>query len=215
MIDAVMFDIDGTLWNATPASADGWNAGLAGLGIAARVDAAQIAAVAGSPFEICVETLLPGLAARHPELLAMLGDHERLSVGRAGGEFYDGALSGVAELARTVDVFLVSNCQDWYMDLFLGFSGLAPVVRDVDCHGRSGLTKGEMVAYLRRRHSFAAPVYVGDTAGDQAAAGAAGVDYVHAAWGFGEADGAAVSAASFAELLALVARCAGRSTETS
>lgn len=208
MIDAVMFDIDGTLWDATPASAAGWNAGLAELGIPARVGAAQIAAVAGGPFDDCVETLLPGLATRYPKLHATLSEHERLSVQRLGGQFYDGALAAVEALARDVDVFLVSNCQGWYMDLFLDFSGLGAVVRDVDCWGTSGLTKAEMLAGMRRRHVLVAPVYVGDTAGDEAAAGRAGVAYLHAAWGFGEPDGAAVRVASFAELLATVDRSA-------
>jgi phosphoglycolate phosphatase len=204
--DAVVFDIDGTLWNASSASARGWNLGLAQLGAQAEVTAEQIATVAGSPYEKCVEALLPGMRVRHPDLLEVLSDCERASVERDGGTFYDSALEAVSRLAREFDVFLVSNCQDWYLELFLGFSGLGPLLSGVDCHGRSGLPKSEMLSQMKRAHSLAAPVYVGDTADDEAAARIAGITHIHVSWGFGQPKGNPMIVDSFAELLALLER---------
>ena len=204
--DAVMFDIDGTLWNASSASARGWNLGLAQLGVPAKVTAEQIATVAGSPYEKCVEALLPGMRVRHRGLLEALSDCERASVERDGGTFYDGALEAVSRLAREFDVFLVSNCQDWYLELFLGFSGLGPLLSGVDCHGRSGLSKSKMLSQMKRAYSLAAPVYVGDTASDEAAARTAGITHIHVSWGFGRPEGNPMIVNSFAELLALLKR---------
>ena len=206
LTDAVMFDIDGTLWDASSASAEGWTQALGQLGLQGDVSAEQIAAVAGSPYETCVDTLLPGLRAKHPQLLEVLSSCERASVERSGGEFYEGALEAVARLARGFDVFLVSNCQDWYLDLFLHFSGLGPLLSGVDCYGRSGLPKSEMLARMQRSHSCVAPVYVGDAAGDEAAAQLAGIAHVHAAWGFGRPAGRPLAVGSFAELLACLER---------
>lgn len=59
--DAIVFDIDGTLWNACSASAKGWNAGLAKLGIDKQVSPEHIERVAGYPFETCVDLILPGI----------------------------------------------------------------------------------------------------------------------------------------------------------
>ncbi len=50
-MDALIFDIDGTLWNASAASAKGWNQGFAQLGIDRTVSAEEIERVAGQPFE--------------------------------------------------------------------------------------------------------------------------------------------------------------------
>ena len=204
--DAGIFDIDGTLWNASSASARGWSLGLAQLGIRGRVTAGQIAMVAGRPYEKCVEALLPGMRVRHPGLLEVLSDCERASVERDGGTFYNGAFEAVSRLAREFDVFLVSNCQEWYLELFLGFSGLGPLLSGVDCHGRSGLPKSELLSQMKRTHSLAVPVYVGDTAGDEAAARIAGITHIHVSWSFGRPEGDPLIVDSFAALLALLER---------
>ena len=206
LTDAVMFDIDGTLWDASAASAEGWNQALEELGLQDSVTAEQIAMVAGSPFETCVDTLLPGLRTKHPQLLEALSSCERASVERRGGAFYEGALGAVAQLARGLDVFLISNCQDWYMDLFLDFSCLGPLLSGIDCYGRSSLPKSEMLSSMQSSHSCRAPVYVGDTAGDEAAAQLAGIAHIHVSWGFGQAVGESLTVNSFAELLSCLRR---------
>jgi phosphoglycolate phosphatase len=100
------------------------------------------------------------LRADYPNLLAVLAECERAGVERDGGEFYGGALEAVEGLSHQQRIFLVSNCQDWYLELFLGFSGLRDLVSAVDCHGRSGLKKDEMLSRMKNVHSLSAPVYV-------------------------------------------------------
>src|SRR5665811_1709476 len=100
MVDAVIFDIDGTLWDASSSSAQGWNLGLAKLGIPGEVRAEEMSMVTGSPIEECVDALLPGTRVKHPRLLDTLSSCEEAMVGRAGGRFYEGALETVSELAR-------------------------------------------------------------------------------------------------------------------
>jgi phosphoglycolate phosphatase len=202
--DAIVFDIDGTLWDASAASAEGWNEGLAQLGIDKKVSAEQIAAVAGRPYELCVDTLLPGMREANPGLLGILGDCEHASVERNGGKFFDGALDAVARLAADHEVLLASNCQEWYLQLFLSFSGLEPFLSGVDCYGRSGLPKPEMLVRMRHTHSWASPIYVGDTAGDESAAQAAAMTYMHCSWGFGCPGGTPTIVSSFAELVSIL-----------
>lgn len=201
VVDAVVFDIDGTLWNASGSSARGWNRALAQLGIKTNVSAEQIAMVAGNPYEKCVDALLPGMRTANPKLLEILSDCERASVERDGGVIFDGALEAVGQLAGDHEVFLVSNCQDWYLELFLRFSGLGPLLSGVDCNGRSGLAKSEMLLRMNHDHSWTTPVYVGDTASDEAAAESANMTYVHVSWGFGQPKGTPTIVNSFAELV--------------
>jgi phosphoglycolate phosphatase len=96
---------------------------------------------------------------------------------------------------------LVSNCPEWYLNLFLEFSQLGPVLSGVDCHGMSGLPKEAMFRRLIRDHSLKNPVYIGDTASDEGAAALAGITFIHVAWGFGKPEGAPRSVRSFTELL--------------
>ena len=199
--DAVIFDIDGTLWNASSASAKGWNLALESLGLHQRVTAEQIESVTGNTYERCVDILLPGESTKHPELLNLLNKYETGVVTTDGGKFYDGVVNGIIRLAQDYRVFLISNCQEWYLNLFLQFSQLGPALSGADCHGRLGLSKDEMLTRMRRDHSLKNPVFVGDSASDERAAALAGLTFIHVAWGFGQPEGPTRTVHSFGELL--------------
>lgn len=53
--------------------------------------------------------------------------------------------------------------------------------------GRTGMSKGENIRLLLERNGAARAVYVGDTQGDETAARFAGIPFIHAAYGFGQA----------------------------
>lgn len=190
--DAIVFDLDGTLWDATQASARGWTRAARAHGVARDVTPLQIAGVCGLPFEACVGRLFPDvdeatLAALKPDLARC----EEAAVRERGGELYPGVAVGLRGLAKARPLFLVSNCDRWYLELFLEHSGLADLFRDGLCHGDTGQPKARTLARLRERHDLRVPVYVGDTEGDRAAARDAGYAFVWASYGFGELDGAA------------------------
>jgi phosphoglycolate phosphatase len=199
--DAVIFDIDGTLWDASPVSADGWNSGLAELGIDRRVSTAGIRSVTGNPYEVCVDILLPGLRLDYPGLVQTLNDCEMAAIKSRGGEFFDGAIEGIRGLSPDFKIFLMSNCQEWYLDLFLGFSGIAPLLTGFDCYGASGLPKDRMLRRMKETYRLGDPVYVGDTAGDETGARLAGIGFIHVSWGFGQPEGDTKSVGSFRELV--------------
>ena len=202
--DAIIFDVDGTLWNASEASAKGWNNVLAQLGLDQRVTAQQIENVAGNPLPTCIDLLLPGLRSNYPALMDAFSASEKDVLSTEGGTLYDGVIDGIKEIVRDRPVFIVSNCQESYMELFLDFSGLSSVVKGVDCYGLSGVSKGQMLSNLKSKFFVTEPLYIGDTAGDEAAAHQANCDFIHAAYGFGAPTQPGRSVASFGELLALL-----------
>jgi len=202
--DALIFDIDGTLWYASATSAKGWNKGLAKLGIDERINAEQIGLVTGHPYEQCIEMLLPGLRKSYPELFKTLDKYETEAIKSEGGRFFDGVIEGVLELAKHYMIFLVSNCQEWYLRLFLNFSGLKNVLSGTNCHGISGLPKNEMLSRMKRDYALKNPVYIGDTAGDEEAAELADIDFIFVSWGFGKPNGSPVTLNSFAELVTYI-----------
>jgi phosphoglycolate phosphatase len=199
--DAIIFDIDGTLWNATPATSKGWNLALAKLGIEGNITAEEVSAVAGNPYEKCVDILLPGVRMKYPELFDILNACEEEILQSEGGVFYDGVIEGIPRLARDHKIFLVSNCQEWYLDLFLDLSGIRPVFSGVDCYGKSGQPKNGMLLNMKHSHSLVKPVYVGDTAGDEAAAKLAGLEFIHVSWGFGKPEGKPKTIDSFVDFM--------------
>jgi phosphoglycolate phosphatase len=143
----------------------------------------------------------PGLRANNPELRKTLEDYEIEALESMGGEFYNGVIEGIQSLAGETKIFLVSNCKVWYLDIFLQLSGLKPVLSGFDCNGISGQPKNEMLLNMKIKHSLPKPLYIGDTAGDETAAKLAGIEFVHAAWGFGKPERDAIAVNSFLELL--------------
>ncbi|MBW2314456.1 MAG: HAD family hydrolase [Deltaproteobacteria bacterium] len=187
--DTLIFDLDGTLWDATEASAVGWTRTARSLGVECEVTATDIGRVCGLTFEQCARTIFPELSeGRLQELMPLLGRGEEAAVRELGGRLYPGVVDGLRGLAARVPVDLLSNCHRWYLELFLEQAGLEDVFRDTLCHGDTGMDKAANLALLRERHGFRAAAYAGDTSGDAAACGEAGVEFVYAAYGFGEVD---------------------------
>jgi phosphoglycolate phosphatase len=189
--DSIVFDLDGTLWDATAASAEGWTRGARTYGQRREITAIEIAGVCGLPFATCARTLFPDLSREELDaLLPDLEQHEQRAVRERGGLLYPGVRAYLPRLAKCSPLFLLSNCQRWYMDAFLDQSGLRGVFRGTLCHGDTGLSKAENLAVLQKRHDLREPVYVGDTVSDREAARIAGCTFLHAAWGFGSVEGA-------------------------
>jgi phosphoglycolate phosphatase len=205
----LIFDLDGTLWDASESTAEAWTSVLGQWGFAKAVTADQIRGVAGKPYLECLRILSPGAAdcPQLPDLLRDLADAERATMSSIGGRLYDGVLEGLRTLAQTADLFLVSNCNDWYLRAFLHQTQTAELFKDYACHGSTGLPKHENIKLLMRRHGKADSFYVGDTSGDCTAAEMAGAVYVHAEYGFG---GKSVQArncfATFPEIVSFLMR---------
>lgn len=200
--DVLIFDLDGTLWDAAAASAEGWNAATARLRASGRVTTEAIRAVAGKPTAECFRILLPELCPMAAEVAQVFDDCEREAVERLGGALYPGVPQGLSRLAARYRLFLVSNCLDWYLDVFFRVSGLRPCFTGWDCHGLSAEEKPTMIRRIVAGHSLSHPLYVGDTRGDQEAARQAGIGFVFARYGFGEATGDPLAFDSFPELAA-------------
>lgn len=201
--DSIIFDLDGTLWDASATCAKAWGNVLIELGITDRqVTAEGIRSVTGMPFDVCVKTLFSDLdAALKGELINRIDAQERLQLTAAGGLIYDGVLEGVKRLAEHYQLSIVSNCQSWYLQLFLEQSGLRSYFAASTCHGDSGIEKSAMIVDLCKTRALSSPIYVGDTMGDQTASLWAGVSFGHARYGFGTSDSSTAAFNTFPELL--------------
>jgi len=198
---SLIFDIDGTLWNACPSSAKALTQGLKSLGENLELSSQQIESVAGRPYEECIETLLPGLMKKHPNLKNIFNEYEKEIIQKEGGVFYEGVIQGIKKLSEQYPIYLISNCQDWYLELFLKISQLTPYIQDYDCNGMSHLPKNEMISNMIQKHALQNAVYIGDTAGDEKAAAQANTTFIFAAYGFGQAQNPHLSFNSFQELV--------------
>ena len=64
--DALIFDLDGTLWNALSVSAEAFSSALKSNGIDIVVTEDVLKKVTGMPFDQCLEKIYPGITDKYP-----------------------------------------------------------------------------------------------------------------------------------------------------
>ena len=187
MFDSILFDLDGTLWNAVPEVARSWTLGLEQLGIKRPpITAEELFPCMGLLLPDIVERLLPGRSEEEKErIIARCCQVENDYLARNGAVLYPGEEKVLETLSRKYALFVVSNCEKGYIEAYFSGSGLGTYFTGFESAGNTGLTKAENIALVARRHSLKKPVYVGDTALDYRSATEAGIPFIFAAYGFG------------------------------
>lgn len=198
---ALIFDLDGTLWDTTEVVAQAWNVALERAHLQDRISARHIASIMGLTHDQIFPRLFPNLTrAQQENLSAYCYEEEERLIRRHGGQLYAGVREGLLSWARRLPLAIVSNCQQGYIELFLEWSELGSCFVDWECHGNTGHCKGDNLRALMQRRQWPTAVYVGDTAGDEAAAQQAGSQFVFCRYGFGQASPEARSIDSFSQL---------------
>ena len=107
----------------------------------------------------------------------------------------------IKKLSEKYPLYIVSNCQDGYIEAFLQYSKLGEYFKDFTCPAYTGRLKGENIRIIMERNGLSEAVYVGDTQGDANSCKEAEIPMIYAAYGFGEVEKADASIQSFDELL--------------
>lgn len=189
MFDGILFDLDGTLWDAVPEVTESWNRTLAREGIDRTLMAEELRPCMGLLLSDIGAKLLPGVSQqRREELIGLCCADENAYLAQRGAALYPGEEEALSALSKKYPLFVVSNCQSGYIEAFYQGTGLEKYFTDFESAGNTGLTKAENIALVVKRHGLKKPVYVGDTALDFASAQAAGVPFIHAAYGFGRVE---------------------------
>lgn len=186
---AILLDIDGTLWDTTGVVAGGWNKAiqLEGLDLPV-VTADRLKKEFGKTMDAIADSMWPGLdAEKKADLLKKCCYHEHIAVEENTENItYPGVVETIREMKDTVDFFIVSNCQDGYIELTMKKNGITDCIRDFECFGHTGLGKPENIRLLMKRNGIDEAFYVGDTQGDYEACKKADVKFIWASYGFGK-----------------------------
>lgn len=203
-MDSIIFDLDGTLWNPLEVSVAVWNKVLADNGVDEQLSKDDLRGIMGMQADQVGEKLFPHLSkAQCEKLTEESSELECVYLRKQGGQLYKGVERVLEHLSQKYNLYIVSNCQEGYIESFYEYHGLDLHFVDFENPGRTGLSKGENIQLIMERNDVAEAVYVGDTNGDREAAKAAGIPFVFAAYGFGDADEFDYVIEGFEELLKL------------
>lgn len=209
-IDSLIFDIDGTIWDSVDVCARAWNRVISeNSDRAADITGKQLMELFGKPMNIIFNTLFPGMSdAEEKKLSALCVKYENELLKTEPGTPYPGAVQTIRQLSEQYPVFIVSNCQSGYIEVCAEALKIGDFITDYACFGDNPVSKGQNILEIMKKHHIAAPVYVGDTAGDEEACREAGIRFVYAAYGFGQAAEPDFRIEKIADLLELFGKSA-------
>ena len=205
--DSIIFDLDGTLWDSTGNVAMAWQEAIAKVDYVDEVMTREkIRSITGLAYNVIFDTLFSYLnIEKRAELMKLCAESELEALHTKGGELYPSLDETLGYLANRYKLFIVSNCQSGYIEVFLKLSNVGHYFSGHQCYGTKGNPKAENIKDIVSDHALNAPVYVGDTRGDYDSATKAGVPFIFADYGFGQVEsGQVATISSFGELVNLL-----------
>lgn len=189
-LDSVIFDLDGTLWDCTNVILTSWNEVFdKHEEVREKLTHQEVKNYMGTPISEIFEDFLPYIDKdKRDQIEKESSENEINYIEAHGGELYPNLEDVLKELSSKYKLFIVSNCQDGYIESFLKYHGLEDYIIDFEHIGRTGKPKGENIKLIIERNNLKNSIYVGDTDGDRKATRSVGIPFVYARYGFGHVE---------------------------
>src|SRR5690606_624067 len=200
-IDAIIFDMDGTLWDGVACYTQGFNDFFQNKNIEKQLTKHDLYKFTGIEEDKFLELILPEFP--YKERKTMYKDIVNLqyeNIKTKGGKLYPYVKEGLEKLSRQYKLFIVSNCAEFTIKYFMEWAGLKQYITDSMAHAANFKPKNKNIRYLMEKHSLKNPVYVGDTASDGEQSELADISFAFVNYGFGEAKKYDLQFSSFEEL---------------
>lgn len=182
----IIFDLDGTLWDATGQMAESWTMYLNEQGVDITLTKDVLKKEMGKVISDIADDLIPFVEApRRYDLLKACGKVQDTYLLQNSGILYDDVEETFRKLSEKYELYIVSNCHKGYINTFLSVTGFGKYITDIEEFGNTGMSKDKNIRLVVERNGIDMPIYVGDTMGDMDASDKASVTFVHAAYGFG------------------------------
>lgn len=210
MPNALIFDLDGTLWDTVAPLTIIWNQVFQKNNTGKVISEDDLRNVMGKNLQEIGRIYFPDMAEeRRADIFSQCAVAHCAYLKEHGAPlFFEKKF--MEQLAEKYELFIVSNCPCGYIEAFLESCHLQKYFKDFEMSGRTGKSKGENIKAICERNGLCAGaadanlapsvVYVGDTLGDETAANFAGIPFIHAAYGFGSAKNPAAVLHDFSEL---------------
>lgn len=184
--DALIFDMDGTLWDAVDSYCKVWNECFRVFGVERVVMRDELVACMGLPLEEIYRRVAGDVPVIPTEVfIPRLEQLEKEMMPRLGGRPYPHMCEGMERLSEYYSIFLLSNCGVSGLTDMMRHTGITPYVTEAATFGATQRPKSENMRMLCEKYGLKQAVYVGDTEGDCRQTRLAGLPFVFAAYGFG------------------------------
>ena len=193
MKKGIIFDLDGTLWDSAKIVVKAFNDEIKNYDdVDYTLTEEVLKSQMGKTAEDISKVFFPNTSReRAMELMKICDNRECRYLSEYGGKLYPNLEKTLGELTeKGITLYIVSNCGEDYIEAFFKAHNLSKYFADTECHGGTGLSKGENIKLIFERNGLDNAVYAGDTQGDCDAAHFAGLPFVWAEYGFGKVNDA-------------------------
>lgn len=189
-MDSIIFDVDGTLWDSTEIVARSWEEYLKNEEhINIDLTSVKLKSLFGQLLSDIAANLLPDLSKQEQlRIMDKCCQAEHKALLKECAPLYPGLEKTLQNLSERFPLFIVSNCQAGYIEVFLEATGFGHYFKGHLCPGDTGYAKAENILKISEIYHLKDPVYVGDTQGDYNACQKAGIPFIFASYGFGKVE---------------------------
>ncbi|MBR0474480.1 MAG: HAD family hydrolase [Erysipelotrichaceae bacterium] len=200
MRKAVIFDIDGTLWDAKKTIRESWNEVLSERGYKLLTDE-DIESILGKSLPEIGDIFFSYLGE---EIKNFLTDEcyrvQCINLKTRGGTLYPDEVTTLKKLHEDYLLMILTNAGKGYIESYLNTSHTEDLFIDYICYGDTLKNKTENLRILIERNNIDKAVYIGDTRDDQVYSANANVPFIFASYGFGKAIDPEYSISTFSEI---------------
>ena len=185
MVDSIIFDMDGTLVNNLKQMVVSWNLTCKRYGWDKEITYEEMKSCMGLNGHDIGVKLFPNIdedeATRRVEVCSAeeVDYFDQVEIGYT----YIPNEEYLEKLAGKYKLFIVSNCLEGYIEIFLKKYKFEKYFID-SANAANLKTKAQNIQDIVTKHNLKNPIYVGDTKKDMLSSQEAGVRFIHAAYGF-------------------------------
>ncbi|MBL1220676.1 HAD family hydrolase [Chryseobacterium sp. L7] len=185
----LIFDLDGTLWDSRATIIKIWNEVLNKHQLIKKdLIPEDMDQYMGLLADDILKDIIPGISDQQvQEVLSEIVRSENQVLHIYGGVLYDGVEETLRSLAKNHSLFIVSNCQNGYIEAFLAYNKFNDLFTDFESYGRTQKPKSENIRLIMERNNLSSDnsVYIGDTQTDYNSAAVNRLPFIFCEYGFG------------------------------
>ena len=184
---AIIFDLDGTLWDITDQTVNSYNNVLKKYGYD-EVTKQKVTDNFGNSREQAIKHFFPTLTYDVADKILDEVDNDIIkNLNKSNNYIYSGVKKTIDLLSKKYNLYIVSNnAHKSYIEAFLNMGNLYKCFDDYIAASEIPVSKDEAIKKIIKDNKIDKSIYVGDTDKDKDAAEKANIPFIQCIYGFGK-----------------------------